>query len=115
MIPVGFIVGIAKFGFSDAGLETQSEVDHGAGVARIERPREERLVSRERSRIDADSERQGKNRHRGEPGIAEQGACPVTQVVKYGFEQDHHIASLNALVFKFIPAFCEEVWRSTRR
>src|SRR5439155_24517168 len=63
-----------------------------AGIARIEGSSDKRLVGRKGHRVDADTQRQGKNRHCGEPGIAEQGACRVTQVLEQGFEQDHQIA-----------------------
>src|SRR6267142_4460821 len=89
MIAVRFVIRITESGIDHAGLQTQRDVDRRAGVARVERSHDERPVRREDSRIDADTERQGKNRHGGEPGIAEQGARAETQVLEYRFEQDH--------------------------
>ena len=88
-IPVSFVIRIAESGISCAGLEMQRQVDHGAWVAGIKGSRDERLVSREDSRVDADPERQGEHRRDGESGVAEQGARPVTKVEEHGFEQDH--------------------------
>ncbi len=91
MIPVGFVVGIAELVLSDAGLKTQREINHPGGIAGIEGPRDEGLVSRENSRINADTKRQRKDRHGGEPGVSEQSSRRVTQVLEYGSEQDHRI------------------------
>src|SRR6266508_3589886 len=93
MIPRGFVVRIAEPGIGHTGPEAQGEVDHRRGVAGIERSHDDCLVSREDGGIDADTEREGKNRHGGEPGIAAQGARAVTQVLENRFEQDHLLAA----------------------
>jgi hypothetical protein len=89
LIPIRLVIRIAESRRGEARLQTQRDVDHRLGIARIERSYDERPVRREDSRVDADTERQGKNRHRREPGIPEQGARAVPEVLKDRFEQDH--------------------------
>jgi hypothetical protein len=62
-------------------------------------PPSHRCPGREDSRIDADTERQGEDGHAGEPGSAEQGARPVAQVLKQGFEQVCQIRFLDETLF----------------
>src|SRR5260221_2583663 len=93
MIPIGFVVRIAEPGTRHTGPEAQGEVDHHRGVAGIERSNDECLVGREDGGVYADAEREGKDRHGGEPGIAAQGARAVTQVLENCFEQDHLLAA----------------------
>ena len=99
-IPVRFEVGIAEGVFGGTRLSRRKrvsrtrsadhrEVNHFAGIARIERPGNHRFVASEDRGVYPNTKRQGEDRDSGEPGVAAQHAGSVTQVLEYAFGQDH--------------------------
>src|SRR5262249_5711770 len=86
MIPIRFIIRVAEIGFSGAVARLKREVGHPVRLASVKRPRNECLVRGEHSSIETDSERKSENTSGREPGIAEQSACPIAQILKKGFE-----------------------------
>ena len=90
-------IGIAEIDLDIPGLANQIKIDHPAWVASVERAREHRFVKREGCSIDPDSKCEGNDGDGGEPGVAEQGAGSVFEILQNGLGQDHQVDLAHAL------------------
>ena len=90
-VPISFVVAIAEGEIGGARFADQRDVNHFAGIARIQGASDHSLIGGEDRGVDPDTESQGENCGRGEPGVAIQHAGPITHVLEYGFWQDHQI------------------------
>ena len=69
-VSIRFVVGIAEGEVGSTRVADQREVDHLAGIAGIERPGHHRFLDGENCGVNADTKRQGQDRHRRKPGLA---------------------------------------------